>query len=92
MHFVVGTAFSVVGVWTNQKGLMYECVCGLHKWLTKFEYKMKWKMMLIAMSVLLHFFQSGELRLWSMEAEHAFRRASGSAIYARYFISIDPHS
>jgi hypothetical protein len=26
------------------------------------------------------FFQSGELRLWSMEAEHAFRRASGSAI------------
>ena len=52
---MVGTAFSVVGVWTNQKGLMYACVCCLHKWLTKFEYKMKWKMVLIAMSIFLHF-------------------------------------
>jgi len=37
------------------------------------------------------FFQSGGPRLWSMEAEHAFRHASGSAIYLRYFI-IDAHS
>lgn len=38
------------------------------------------------------FFQSGGSRLWSMEAEHAFQHASGSAIYVQYFIYMDPHS
>lgn len=54
---------------------MYECVCGLRKWLTKFRYRMKWKMMLIAMFFLLHFSKvEVRGRLWSMEAEHAFQR------------------
>ena len=91
---MVGAALLVVDVWTNQKGLMYECVCGLHKWLTKFEYKMKWKMMLIAMFFLLHFskVEGRDFGQWRLSMRFSMLVDLLSAIYVQYFIYMDPHS
>lgn len=71
---------------------MYECVCGLRKWLTKFRYRMKWKMMLIAMFFLLHFSKVEGRGFGQWRLSMRFSVASGSAICVEYFIYIWIHT